>query len=36
MGRARDGLTYGARDTQHGMVLVSISGVDAESQSPHE
>jgi hypothetical protein len=30
MGRASDGLAYGTRDTQHSVVLVSISGMDAE------
>lgn len=30
MGRASDGLAYGTRDTQHGVVLVSISGADAK------
>ena len=31
MGRARHGFADGARDTQHGMVLVSVSGVDRKS-----
>jgi hypothetical protein len=30
MGRARHGLAYGARDTQHGVVLISISGMDSK------
>jgi hypothetical protein len=36
MDRARYGLAYGAGDTEHGIVLVSISGVYAEKQSPDE
>jgi len=32
MGRAPDGLAYGTRNTQHRLVFVSFSGVDAERQ----
>lgn len=36
MGRAGHGLAYGAGDTQHGMVLISISGLHSKEQSANE
>ena len=30
MDRARHGLAYGARDTQHGVVLVSVCRMDTK------
>ncbi len=36
MGRACHGFAHGAGDTQHGVVFVSISGMDAKEQGADE
>jgi hypothetical protein len=36
MGRARHGVAYGASDTEHRVVLIRVSGMDAKKQSTDE